>query len=52
MIAKKDFDIKETTKLKTYVASSPKLTNWNRTHGGPIYISVGEQIFLNITNTS
>lgn len=32
------------------MAHAPKLTNWNRTHGGPIYLSVGEHLVLNATN--
>ena len=49
-IEKKDFELKDGDKLKTYIATSPKLPTWNHTHGGPIYLSVGEQITMNITN--
>jgi len=30
--------------LKTYVAHAPKLPNWNHTHGGPVYMAVGEHL--------
>ena len=36
--------------MKTYVAHSPKLINWNKTHGGPVYLSVGQHLVLNVTN--
>lgn len=40
-IEKKDYELNEGDRLKTWVAHAPKLSNWNRTHGGPIYLSVG-----------
>ena len=49
-VAKKDFELHSGDKLKTYVANAPKLPNWNATHGGPVYLSVGEHMILNITN--
>ena len=51
-VAKKDFELKEGKRLKTYVANAPKLTNWNKTHGGPVYIAVGEHLVLNVTNNT
>ena len=48
---KKDFELNEGDKLVTYAtATAPKLLNWNRTHGGPVYMSVGSEIKLNVTN--
>ena len=49
-IEKKDFILYDGDKLKTYSAHAPKLPNWNATHGGPIYLSVGEHLVLNISN--
>jgi hypothetical protein len=49
-VDKKDYELTEGQKLKTYIAKSPKLPNWNRTHGGPIYMSVGEHLTVNTTN--
>jgi len=49
-VEKKDFELTEGQRLKTYVAHAPKLANWNRTHGGPIYMSVGEHLIVNTTN--
>ena len=49
-VEKKDYELVEGQKLKTYVAHSPKLQNWNTTHGGPIYMAVGEHQFVNVTN--
>ena len=46
---KKDADLADGQKLKTWVAHSPKLPNWTKTHGGPIYLGVGEQIAINTT---
>lgn len=51
-VAKKDYELKDGEKLKTYVATSPKLSNWNETHGGPVYLSVGEHLVLNVTNNT
>jgi hypothetical protein len=48
-IEKRDYEINDTTKLNTWVATSPKLPNWNATHGGPVYLSVGENIIINTT---
>src|SRR5690606_16580598 len=41
-IEKVDFELFESQKLRTYVAVAPKLPNWNSTHGGPLYMGVGE----------
>lgn len=40
-IKKVDYPLEDGDKLKTYNDRSPKLPNWNATHGGPIYMSVG-----------
>ena len=40
-IEKKDYELTDGDKLKTYVGKSPRLWNFNMTHGGPIYMSVG-----------
>jgi len=48
---KRDYELNENDTLKTYpLAKSPRLPNWNATHGGPIYMSVGEHVILNCTN--
>jgi hypothetical protein len=47
---RKDYDLYEGQKLVTYVGTAPKLVNWNRTHGGPVYMSVGSEVVLNVTN--
>ncbi len=49
-VEKKDYELVEGNKLKTYVAQAPKLPNWNRTNGGPVYLGVGGHIILNVTN--
>lgn len=50
-VEKKDFELFEGQRLKTYVvAHAPKLSNWNATHGGPVYLSVGEHFLVNSTN--
>lgn len=49
-IEKKDFELKEGQRLKTMVAHSPKLPNWNHTHGGPVYLGVGGNLLINTTN--
>ena len=41
-IEKRDSELHDGDKLKSYVATAPKLPNWNKTHGGPIYLSVGK----------
>jgi hypothetical protein len=51
-VEKRDTEIAESTSLKAYPTKSPKLPNWNSTHGGPIYMSVGQAVLLNITNIS
>lgn len=51
-IEKKDFELNDGDKLKTYVAKSPKLVNHNHTHGGPIYMSVGSIFTFNFTNNT
>lgn len=51
-IEKRDFDLVDGDKLKAYSAHSPKLPNWNATHGGPIYMAVGEHLILNVSNYS
>ena len=49
-IEKKDFVLNDGDKLKAYSAHAPKLPNFNATHGGPVYLSVGEHLTLNISN--
>ncbi len=51
-IEKVDSPIEESFTLRTIVAPSPKLENDNVTQGGPIYISMGEKLLLNMTNMS
>jgi len=51
-IDKVDTPIEESATLRTYISDSPKLVNDNITHGGPIYMAVGEQLSLNMTNAS
>lgn len=51
-IEKKDSELHDGDKLKSYVANAPKLPNWTKTHGGPIYLSVGSNEKLNITNVT
>jgi len=46
----KDYELFEGQKLVDYYAFSPKLENWYCTHGGPVYMAVGEELNLNITN--
>lgn len=48
-IEKKDYELTDGQRLKSYVAHSPKLPNWNKTHGGPIYMGVGEHMIINTT---
>lgn len=36
--------------MKIQTGHSPSLLNWNETHGGPIYLSVGEHLSVNVTN--
>ena len=45
-IEKKDASLTDGDKLKVYSAHAPKLPNWNATHGGPIYLSVGEHFSI------
>lgn len=49
-VEKKDYSLTDGDKLKSYTGHAPKLPNWNATHGGPIYMSVGEHLNLNISN--
>lgn len=46
----RNFDLTDGQKLKVQTAHSPKLPNWNATHGGPIYLAVGEHLIMNVTN--
>jgi hypothetical protein len=39
---KVDGEIKDRSKLKSHVSQSPKLPNWSKTHGGPMYMAAGE----------
>jgi hypothetical protein len=49
-VEKKDYELTDGDKLKTYEGHAPKLPNWTKTHGGPIYLAVGEHLTLNVTN--
>jgi hypothetical protein len=49
---RKDFELYEGQHLTTYVAHSPRLKNAEHTHGGPIYMSVGSEVVLNVTNST
>lgn len=40
----KNFDLVDGQKLKTSTGHAPKLPNNNCTHGGPIYVAVGEHL--------
>lgn len=42
-----DAPIKDRTRLRTYVTQSPRLPNWSKTHGGPMYMSMGEHFQIN-----
>jgi hypothetical protein len=37
-----DSDVKDRAKLKSYISQSPRLPNWSKTHGGPMYMAAGE----------
>lgn len=41
-IYKVDAELSDKQKLKTVVTQSPRLPNWTKTHGGPLYMGVGE----------
>lgn len=43
-VKKVDHDLHEKDKLKTFVSQSPRLPNWTKTHGGPMYMAVGEHL--------
>ena len=49
---KVDEELTDNTRLKTYVLNSPKLSNWNMTHGGPLYLGVGQNFPINQTVTN
>jgi hypothetical protein len=49
-VKKVDHDLNERQKLKTYVTQAPRLPNWTQTHGGPMYMAVGEHFLLNTTS--
>jgi hypothetical protein len=51
-VDKYDFELTDSQKLKTYVDKAPRLANHNKTHGGPVYMSVGEEFVLNVTNNT
>lgn len=51
-IDKYDVELTNGDKLKSHVGHAPKLFNWNRTHGGPIYLSVGQHRVFNTTNNT
>jgi hypothetical protein len=40
-VEKRDFALTEGQRLRSYVAQAPHLPNWNKTHGGPLYMAVG-----------
>lgn len=37
-----DSEVKDRAKLKSYISQSPRLPNWTKTHGGPMYMAAGE----------
>lgn len=45
-VEKFDFELHEGDSLKTYMAHAPKLNHSAETHGGPVYINVGETLKL------
>jgi hypothetical protein len=47
---KVDYELKEGERLKTYLAHAPKLGHWTETHGGPVYVNVGETITFDMIN--
>ena len=46
----KNHNVTEGQKLKITTGHAPHLPNWNATHGGPIYVAVGEHLQVNVTN--
>ena len=48
-VKKVDVELHEGAKLKTYTTKSSRLPNHDQTNGGPLYMSVGEQITINKT---
>lgn len=51
-IEKVDAPIGEGVTLRTYISKAPVRDHWTKTHGGPIYMSVGEELKFNVTNHS
>jgi hypothetical protein len=49
-IKKIDTDIKDRSRLKSCATLAPKLPNWTKTNGGPMYVGVGENVVLNKTS--
>ena len=48
-IKKIDTEIQDGQHLKVYTAKAPRLPNADATNGGPMYMTVGEQISINKT---
>lgn len=48
-VKKVDAELQEGQKIKVYSAKAPRLPNRESTNGGPLYMSVGEQISINKT---
>ena len=48
-VKKVDQDVKDRARLKSYVSQSPRLPNWTKTHGGPMYMAAGENFLINRT---
>ncbi len=51
---KKDVPMTEGTKLRSYLGVAPPLVECNNntlTHGGPVYMSVGQNMTLNMSRT-
>lgn len=49
-VNKVDAALTDKQKLRTIVTKSPRLPNWTHTHGGPMYMGVGEHFQINRTS--
>lgn len=48
-MTKVKYELREGKTYKTIISEAPQLSNWFKTHGGPIYLELGENNFLNTT---
>ena len=48
-VKKVDAELQDGQRMKTYNARAPRLPNADSTNGGPLYMSVGEEISINKT---